>query len=119
MKVEINEILDVVDSYISKFIDEDKEEGTGLLHKEVDKELYKESCKFDDCVEKRPHLSIEAEDNGCCSIKTSLPIDNIFSEVVDELVYNTHGSRKLFILMLIECLVEEKGFNREKWLYDK
>tara|TARA_R100000008_G_scaffold43915_1_gene25503 strand:- start:2983 stop:3321 length:339 start_codon:yes stop_codon:yes gene_type:complete len=112
MKVKVDKILDVIDSYITQFIDENKEEGTGLLHKDIDKELYKESCKFDNCVEKRPHLLIEAEDNGCCSIKTSLPIDNIFSEVVDELVYDTHGSRKLFILMLIECLVEERGFNK-------
>ena len=110
MKIEISEILDVIDSYISQFIDDNKEDGTGLLHKDIDKELYKELSKFDDCVEPRPSLLIEIKDNGCCTEETFVPIDSTFREVVDELVYNTHGSRKLFILYLIESLVEERGF---------
>tara|TARA_R110002012_G_scaffold103581_3_gene243593 strand:+ start:1289 stop:1630 length:342 start_codon:yes stop_codon:yes gene_type:complete len=113
MKVEIDKILDVIDSYITQFIDENKEEGTGLLHKDIDKELYKESRKFDDCVEQRPIIEIDVDNNICCRQTTKLPIDNVFTEVVDYIVYNTHGSRKLFLLMLIECLVEERGFYKQ------
>jgi len=115
MKVEIDKILDVIDSYITQFIDENRGRmGAGLLHQDIDKELYKELRKFDDCVEKRPHLSIETKDNGWHTEETCVPIDTTFSEVVDELVYNNYSSRKLFILMLIECLVEERGFYRNK-----
>ena len=109
MKVEINEILDVIDSYISQFIDDNKEDGTGLLHKDVDKELQLEIDKFNtwgrDCVKIGIEVG-EFEDTR----EISLPIKDVFREVSDELVYNTYGARKLFILYLIESLAEERGF---------
>lgn len=109
MEVKISEVLDVIDSYIIQFIDDNREDGTGLLHKDIDKELQLEINKFNtrdrDCVKIGIEVG-EFEDTR----EISLPINDVFREVSDELVYDTYGARRLFILYLIESLVEERGF---------